>query len=148
MFEPEVFVGEDAITILFGEIPNRNTIYIDVKEDKLFFDGVRLKTTSREFSYNKELLFEKNKGFEKRRIFTFPKGNEKNPFILAIDCGWDGHVFAKFFRRENYLQPRGKPAFVFSYWHSRREGLKKFYDGDLHEPKMVWPVQYKKELLA
>ena len=47
MIEPQVFIGEDAVTILFGEIPNRHTIFIDIENDQLFFDGFRLKTTIR-----------------------------------------------------------------------------------------------------
>ena len=146
LFEPEVFVGEDAVTILFEKIPNRHCLYIDIEKDMLFFDETRIKTTGVEFQYTKALLFEKNKGREKKRILTFPKGNEKCPFVLACDCGWDGRIFIKFFAPETYCRPRGKPSHVYSYWHDRRESLKKFYMTDLHSPKKVWPVQYKKDV--
>ncbi len=148
LFEPQVFVGADAITILFGSIPNRHTIYIDVEKDQLFFDGNRMKTTNTEFNYNKEFMFERNKNLEKKRILTFPKGNEPSPVVLAVDCGWDGRIFFKFFTRETYSVPRGKPLKVFSYWHDRRAKEKKFYNGDLHEPGRVWPAQYKKDVLV
>ncbi len=144
----QVFEGESTVTILFGEQPNQHCFYIDVEEDSLYFDGNQIKTTSVEFQYTKELLFEKNKRREKKRILTFPKGKEKCPFVLACDCGFDGRIFIKFFAPKTYCLPRGKPEKVYSYWHCRRESLKKFYDGDLHTPKKTWSVQYKKEALA
>ncbi len=139
----KVFEGENSITMLFGSQPNQKTLFIDIEEDRLYWNGNWLKTTKLEFNYNKDVMFEKNKKFEKKRILT----HEFEGKVLAIDCGFDGRVFGKFFTKKKYLTFRGNPEIVFSYWHCRREGLKKWYSGDLSNPKKVWKVQYNNQVI-
>ncbi len=61
-YQPEIFVGQETVTMIFG-FPNKHCLYVDIKEDKLYFDGERLKTTDIKFNYNKSQLFERNRGF-------------------------------------------------------------------------------------
>jgi len=140
----DLFLGEESVTLNFGREPNRHCLFIDVKEDRLYLDGCRLLTTKKEFNYTKGLVFQKNAIRKKARIKTITFEGK----VLAVDVGTDGRVFFKFFARETYSVFRGKPLKTYSYWHSRSEGLKKFYEGDLHTPKKIWSVQYKKEALA
>lgn len=140
----DLFLGEESITLNFGREPNKHCLFIDIKEDRLYLDGSRLLTTKKEFNYTKDLMFQKNAIRKKARIKTVTFDGK----VLGIDICPDGRVFFKFFTRETYSVFRGKPLKTYSYHHSRIEGLKKFYDGDLHTPKMVWPVTYKNEALA
>ncbi len=139
-----LFLGEESITLNFGKEPNKHCLFIDIKEDRLYLDGFRLLTTKKEFDYTKGFMFQKNAVRKKARIRTVTFEGK----VLAIDCGPDGRTFFKFFARETYSVFRGKPLKTYSYWHDRRDAVKKFYDGDLHNPKRIWPVEYKKEALA
>lgn len=139
-----LFIGEQTITLNFGVEPNRHCLFINVEEDRLYLDGSRLLTTKKEFDYTKGLMFQKNAIRKKVRIKTISFAGK----ILGIDVGPDGRVFFKFFARETYSLFRGKPLITYSYWHCRREGLKKFYEGNLSEPSKVWPVEYKNEILS
>ncbi len=135
--------GVDTITLVLGDTTKKHALVVDVKNDQLFFDGERLKTTSTEFNYNKGAMFEKNKGKEKTRIMTCIACGK----VLAIDCGYDGRVFIKLFDRQKYSQYRGAPEKLWSYWHDRRAKEKKWYDQDLHTPKRVWKAEYKKDMV-
>lgn len=127
----KVFVGSDAITILFGRTPNSHTLYISAAEDRLYYDGERMKTTQHEFHYNEP---RQEKGFEKKRVKTiYVKGR-----IIAVDVGWDGRIFIKLFEQKKYLEFKGKPYKVFSYWNCRADKEKRFYEDDLSKPKRVW----------
>lgn len=144
----QIFEGAEGITVLFGKIPFNHCLYFDVENDHVYFDGVRVKTTKLEFNYTKDLMFQKNKQFQKKRVLTFPKSDGKSPFVLALDVGFDGRLFAKFFYPKVYRTMRGKPEKVLSYWHDRQAKEKKFYEDDLSRPKRVWKCKYKKDVLA
>jgi len=145
MSGPQVFLGKETVTILFGSIP-KHCIYVDIKEDKLYFDGERIMTTQAQFSYTKEKMMQKNKSVPKKRLLTWPKGDEsiKTPVVFNINIGFDGRLFFLFYKKKDYVEFRSPPFQKYSYWHDRRAGEKKFYENDLHEPKKTWPVQYKK----
>ncbi len=135
----EVFVGEASITFVLGVAPNKRCLFIDVEADRIYLDGLRILTTRPEFNYNKGLMFEKNKRAEKKRLRTLKFCGK----VFCLDVGHDGRLFMILFSRDAYEKFRGAPIITYSYHHSRREGLKKFYAGDLSNPVKVWPVEYK-----
>ena len=129
---PRCNIYETSIQLIFGDeqfwiYPNENLVTrMEKHEEKPI-------KTKLEFTYNKSLLFEKNKnGLEKKRLITFKfKGN-----VMGLDVGYDGRLFWKVWKLEDYYTFRKPPYWVASFWI---DGLsKRFYLQDLKEAVKIW----------
>ena len=125
-----VEVLSEVIRLRFGD----NCLLFNVEEDRIYFNGEKLKTTEHEFHYNKSLMFERNKVIPKKRLLTLGFDG----FVFGLDVGFDGRLFGKLWAKQKYVEERGEPFWVCSYWHDRRAKEVKWYERDLKNPKRMW----------
>ncbi len=127
-------IEEEYIKVRLGD----NCLLFSVKEDRIYFNGERIKTTNLEHRYNRSKMFERNKEIPKKRIKTL----KFNGLIFGLDVGFDGRLFGKVWKQKDFDTFRGPPFFTFSYWSDRRGKEIKWYEEDLHTPKRVYNTEY------
>jgi len=111
-----------------------HSIIIDLELDMLFLNGERLLTTRKEKEYDELFVVRKNRLQKKTRIETlFSHGQ-----VLAIDIGWDGRIFFKYWKTiRDYYSFRKAPDWVASYHHDRISKKKLIWVKDLRVPKIM-----------
>lgn len=141
------FVEQNIKSELFGDVwkisfAGKYFVVIDLDLDMLFLNGERLLTTGKEKGYDELFVVRKNRLQQKTRFKTlFARGQ-----VLAIDVGWDGRIFFKYWRTEkDYNTFRKAPVWVASYFNDRIAKKKFVWVQDLHDPKFMFVKGVEKE---
>lgn len=141
LFFPQIVKSDDLIRLEFPD----NVFLIDLKEDKIYRNGEPFKTTGKILRpYYPGFMKDKNVNIPKKPLWQKFFGW----FVVQLDVGFDGRLFWKVWTKSEYSKFRGKPYFSCSYWNDKKNRLKKWFEGNLSEPLMVFPKPSQRNLLA
>jgi hypothetical protein len=141
LFFPQIVKSNGFIRLSFP----KTVFLIDLREDKIYKNGDYFKTTGKILRpYYAGFMKDENIGIEKKPIWQECFGW----FVAQLDVGFDGRLFWKLWVKAEFKKFRGKPYFVCSYWNDKKHRLKKWFEGNLSKPLMVFPKPLQRNLLA